>query len=106
MSLKGTIQLRYIRSREEQLRILRACHSDATSGHLGFKKTLARVTERFTWYGMTKDVEYVVSVNSLYQVLHVHVCRCVIAIQWNLSILHGPCLLSSCYYELTAPLEY
>ena len=54
--------MRYIRNKEEQQRIIKACHSDATSGHLGFKKTMSRVTERFTWYGMTKDIEAVVSI--------------------------------------------
>ena len=54
--------MRYIRNKEEQQRIIKVCHSDATSGHLGFKKTMSRVTERFTWYGMTKDIEAVVSI--------------------------------------------
>ena len=62
LCLQGSIQLRYIRSKEEQIRILQVCHSDSTSGHLGFKKTLARITERFSWYGLTKDVEDMVSV--------------------------------------------
>ena len=53
--------MRYIRNTEEQQRIIKACHSDVTSGHLGYKKTMSRVTERFTWYGMTKDIEEVVS---------------------------------------------
>ena len=32
------VELWYIQSREEQLKIVRACHSDPTSGHLGTKK--------------------------------------------------------------------
>ena len=62
--LQSDVQVRYIRNKEEQQRIIKfkACHSDATSGHLGFKKTMSRVTERFTWYGMTKDIEAVVSI--------------------------------------------
>ena len=43
------IEIRYIRDRDEQMRIAKACHADPTSGHLGFRKTLARITERFTW---------------------------------------------------------
>ena len=60
--LQSDVQVRYIRNKEQQQRIIKACHSDATSGHLGFKKTMSRITERFTWYGMTKDLEAVVSI--------------------------------------------
>ena len=42
-------QVRYIRERKEQLSIVQACHGDQTSGHLGYRKTLARITERFMW---------------------------------------------------------
>ena len=48
-------------SRKEQLRIVRACHIDATSGHLGIKKTHNRVAERFYWIEITKDVQKAVS---------------------------------------------
>ena len=33
------------------------CHIDVTSGHMGLKKALARITERFAWKGMTEDVK-------------------------------------------------
>ena len=46
--------MRYVRQRDEQLRIANACHSDKTSGHLGYRKTLARITERFFWKGVSK----------------------------------------------------
>ncbi len=36
------------------------CHSDLTSGHLGTKKTLSRVRERFMWQGMVNDVNKLV----------------------------------------------
>ena len=39
------IEIRYIRDRDEQMRIAKACHADSTSVHLGFRKTLARITE-------------------------------------------------------------
>lgn len=55
------MELRYIKNRDEQLRIVRACHSDPTSGHLGFRKTLSRITERFTWRGVVKDAQEMVS---------------------------------------------
>ncbi|XP_065899898.1 uncharacterized protein [Dysidea avara] len=53
-------QVRYIRERKEQLRIVQACHGDQTSGHLGYRKTLARITERFMWKGVTKDAKEIV----------------------------------------------
>ena len=37
-------------------KILDACHAHAMSGHLGVKRTLSRVQERFYWKGMQKDV--------------------------------------------------
>ena len=37
---QAKVLLRYIRSKEEQTRIVRACHTDPTSGHLGYRKTL------------------------------------------------------------------
>lgn len=49
------MEVRYIRSRDELSRILKACH--ATSGHLGVKGILARITERFKWPGIAKDVD-------------------------------------------------
>ena len=33
---------------------------DPTSGHLGIEKTLSRITERFMWPGVSKDVELLV----------------------------------------------
>lgn len=82
---QGNIQLRYIRSKEEQLRILRACHCDATSGHLGLKKTLARITERFSWYGMTKDVEDMV--RCIMSNARMHVAIAVIQLHSAIAIL-------------------
>ena len=32
---------------KEQRRIVTACHSDITSGHLGIAKTVARIKERY-----------------------------------------------------------
>jgi len=36
--------------------MVRSCHSGPTSGHLGVKKTIARISERFMWTGIVKDV--------------------------------------------------
>ena len=44
-----------------ELCIVRCCHADPTSGHLGEKKTYNRIIERFTWNRVMKDVKQVVS---------------------------------------------
>jgi len=41
---------------DERKKIVVACHRDATSGHMGTKKTLARITKKFMWPGVAKDV--------------------------------------------------
>ena len=55
------MEVRYIRNHDEQQKFSRSCHVDPTSGHLGIKKTLSRITERFMWPGVSKDVELLVS---------------------------------------------
>ena len=40
-------EVRYVRSSEERCSILKACHVDITSGHMGVKRTSHRVLERF-----------------------------------------------------------
>lgn len=56
-----TAQVRFVTDTKERLRILESCHSGVTSGHMGTKRTLARITERFMWPGVTKDVYRLVS---------------------------------------------
>jgi hypothetical protein len=56
---KGRVKV--VTSVKEQGRILRACHSDATSGHFGTTKTWRRVAERFYWRGMANQVKEMVS---------------------------------------------
>ena len=53
--------VKYIQDSQERQRILKACHVDPTSGHMGVKKTTYRVTERFFWKGVTKDVANLVN---------------------------------------------
>lgn len=53
--------MRYITDTKEKQQILEDCHNEATSGHMGTKKTLARITERFIWAGVAKDVYSLVS---------------------------------------------
>ena len=37
--------------------VLPALHDDPSAGHLGMRKTLHRVRQRFYWPGMSRDVE-------------------------------------------------
>ena len=50
------VEVRYICNPDEQRKILSACHVDPTAGHMGAKRTLSRISERFKWPGMVKDV--------------------------------------------------
>ena len=45
-------RVKVISSAGEQARILRACHSDPTSGHFGTTKTWRRVAKRLYWRGI------------------------------------------------------
>ena len=49
-------------SEEERKRILNACHTDSTAGHLGRTKTYYKVAERYYWSGLYDDVVRLVSV--------------------------------------------
>ena len=48
--------LRYLQSKEEQVKVLHACHVDPTLGHLGKTRTIYRIKEQFMLHGMVKDV--------------------------------------------------
>ena len=48
--------VRLICDTSEKQKILHACHSDLTSGHLGIKRTIKRIRERFTRKGLNKEV--------------------------------------------------
>lgn len=52
--------VKYIKSLDERQRIMRFCHCDPTSGHLGEKKTYHRIIERYTWKGIMKCVKEMV----------------------------------------------
>ena len=48
-------------------------HAPYTSGHMGSKKTLARITEWYMWKGVGKDVKKFVSLNACkYNILSLH----------------------------------
>ncbi len=55
------LQVQFILNVKEYTRILEACHRDSTSGHMGTKQILNRITDRFIWPGVTKDVNKLVS---------------------------------------------
>ena len=60
--LQDIVELRYVKNRGEQERILRACHVGPTAGHMGVKCTLWCIIERFMWYGLVKGVEQLVCI--------------------------------------------
>lgn len=54
--------MKYITSKSEQQRIVHSSHCDPTSGHLGIRKCVARVKERFMWKGIWDDVKNMVGI--------------------------------------------
>ena len=67
--------VRCVQERKEELRIAKACHMHPTSGHMGVKKTVARIKERFAWKGIIKDVQRLVSVRQHFTCIY-HSSRC------------------------------
>ncbi|CAC5410678.1 unnamed protein product [Mytilus coruscus] len=49
-------KLRVIVPMKERRAVLQQCHDNKTSGHLGIRKTLGRLKDRFYWPGMRSDV--------------------------------------------------
>jgi len=58
--LQGEVMLRFIQNKDEQRKILQACHVNATAGHMGKSRTIFRIKERFMWHGMVNDVKELV----------------------------------------------
>ena len=56
-----SMQVRLITSLDERRKILISYHKHPTSGHMGVRKTLSRITEQFMWPGVTKDMMEMVS---------------------------------------------
>ena len=67
--------VKYVKNRSDQLRIVKSCHVDATSGHFGVKKTVARIKERFLWKGVWKDAKDLVKL--LRACLHYYIYTCI-----------------------------
>ena len=53
--------VKYTQTRPEQLRIAKSYHIDPTSGHMGVKKIVMRIKERFMWKGVWNDAREIVS---------------------------------------------
>ncbi len=58
---EGTLVLknqltRQIVSRSQYYPLMYTFHNDPTAGHLGYKKVLQKLSERYYWPGMAKDV--------------------------------------------------
>ncbi|KZS10222.1 Uncharacterized protein APZ42_025362 [Daphnia magna] len=51
------VELRLCIPKDQKTTILQACYDDVTSGHLGEKRTHDRVTQRYYWHGITRDIE-------------------------------------------------
>jgi hypothetical protein len=51
------VELRLCIPKELRPTILQACHDDITSGHLGETRTYDRVTQRYFWHGISRDIE-------------------------------------------------
>ena len=58
------VQVRLIMNPSERQKILDSCHRDPTSGHLGVRRTLSRITERYMWTGVSNDVTKMVRSDS------------------------------------------
>jgi hypothetical protein len=50
--------LRLVVPRQIHKSVIYACHNDVITGHLGYKRTLLRVQQRYWWPRMTKDVRW------------------------------------------------
>ena len=49
-------KVKVVQLRKDQLLIVKACHSEPTSGHFGLTKTWRRIAEQFYCKGMGSDV--------------------------------------------------
>ena len=55
-------KVKVVTSANKRERILKACHSEPTSGHFGLTKTWKRIAEHFYWKGIVSDVRQLVSI--------------------------------------------
>ncbi|KZS12015.1 Uncharacterized protein APZ42_023098 [Daphnia magna] len=54
---EADVELRLCIPKDLKTTILQACHDDVTSGHHGETRTHDRVTQRYYWHGITRDIE-------------------------------------------------
>ena len=58
---KRGLWVEVIFSEAQQAKIVEACHSDATAGHLGRTRTFYKVSERYYWPNIFEDINKDVS---------------------------------------------
>lgn len=58
---KKGLWVELILNKSQQLQIIKACHSEATGGHLGRTKTFYKVSERYYWPAIFHQVAEFVS---------------------------------------------
>lgn len=78
--------------RNVQFRIFHAFHADKTSCHLGYRKTLASITERFAWKGVSKDAKEIVS----YKIMLFYINA--LGLRTQLSNMYAAIQLGECTY--------
>lgn len=52
-----TLELKKCVPEEERMTVLKENHDSETAGHLGIRKTIKRIQERYYWPGMGKDIK-------------------------------------------------
>ena len=89
-----TVELWYNRDHRGKQKILQTFHIDATARHMGEKKSVARISERFVRGGVVKAVKQMVQTIYL-------LCMCVVLYLGLPAILIIIILLCVCIYTCT-----
>ena len=63
---KKGLWVEVIFSKGQRAHIIKACHNDATAGHLGRTRTFYKLSERYYWPGIFRDVTRAVSLHALF----------------------------------------
>nr|XP_041632503.1 uncharacterized protein LOC121502828 [Drosophila kikkawai] len=51
-------------AKEHRQRVLAECHDQPTAGHLGIRKTTARIAQRYYWPGLFRDISSALAASS------------------------------------------
>ena len=62
--------MRCVRTRAEQFQILATYHLNPTAGHMGERRMIKRIGERYMWRGIVKDVQEISNYTYKYCDLH------------------------------------